>query len=118
MGLYVEAIGRQEASIVVEIALVGTGWDVAAKDVAAVMEVGGNGCGSRNGRDRLSVNTVLLVVGGRAAPKVLCTNAIFQAVDETVACGSCCWETNRNLICLKKVSKNHVFTSKASKTQI
>ena len=98
MGLYVEAIGREEASIVVEIALVGTGWDVAAKDVAAVMEVGGNDCGSRNGRDRLSVNTALLVVGGRAAPKVLITNAILEAVDETVACGSgsCCWEKNRN----------------------
>ena len=88
VGWYVEAIGREKPSNVVDIALVATRWDVAAKDVAAVMEEGGNGSGFGNGRDRLSVNTGSLVVGGRAASKLLCTNAIFEAVDETVACGS------------------------------
>ena len=65
-----EAIGREQASIVVEMALVGTGWDVAAKDAAVVMEEGGNGCGSGNGRERLSAKTGFVVVGGRGTSKL------------------------------------------------
>ena len=90
----VEAIRRDESSIVVDIALVGTGWDVAANNVAAVMEEGENGgWGSGNGREKLSTMIGFVVVGKRTAPNMLCTNAIFEAVEET-ACDSCYWEIN------------------------